>query len=889
MGRIEASLFDPLALEHAGHALFDLYPERRGNIFGDEVYRLTKAVDATTTYSPVSSDIDDEDDLPSNHKFSSNDVVLLTLQPLGSGDFFGVSSLPNHPDAVSVEARVLNTGPYYVDIALPGGAFEAAFGPAPNNVGPSGKGDPRIRLRADRFLSNIPYVRMVAALGHLTSLPDKKEKSAKNVKQVRPPSSQNSGASGKNTAATKKSGSGYANKKIQMDPLLREAILSTYGFSDPSNPRFEDSSESGLKDLARRLAKPPLPQSTMMANQVLSFLQSKNKDKNFRNFNAPQLTSIGAALTRRLTLIQGPPGTGKTTVAGAIAFGFVHQCRSLSPNAKVLASAFSNVGADNLAEQMINLGLKVVRVGKASSVSEHLWDYTLDAAIDKDPQAQKALEDAAKATSNLRQSNDEGRGKNKHTKESTASQRAKRDVATIAVKASIQACRVASTRALREADVIVTTSIGAADPRLLAACGIINDEDKDSKDDVRLKSDGKTMGNGSKLSKMEQKTSKQGDRRLNAPDGRPVLTLPFTIIDEACQSVEPASLIPITASDSCRSLVLLGDPCQLPPTVKTDSSGTGSSPLSLSLMTRLASILPQPVIVTAQADKTERDDKYLNSKPTRQASSLIQYKSKNGKDKVSYRKKFSGSLLLSVQYRMHPSISAFASAVFYDGLLSTPAFLANHRLFPEALNTFLPANDASLCVRFVNVGGRNNERRGDFSRQQASGSSYLGENTSYSNKAEAVQILELLNELFRKCKSEKCYAPASIGIVTPYAAQVTLIKNTLTNDPEFRSYMKDMSTIIEIKSVDAYQGRERDLIIFSAVRSNRAGKVGFLTDWRRMNVALTRAKSGLVVVGDMGTLQQGDIHWEAFGNWCVSAGCVKEVEEVSINNGSVQS
>ncbi len=73
------------------------------------------------------------------------------------------------------------------------------------------------------------------------------------------------------------------------------------------------------------------------------------------------------------------PGTGKTTVAASIAFGFVHQCRT-SPNlpkhSKVLVTAFSNVGADNLAEQLIRLGLKVVRVGKASAVTKGLWDVS---------------------------------------------------------------------------------------------------------------------------------------------------------------------------------------------------------------------------------------------------------------------------------------------------------------------------------------------------------------------------------------------------------------------------------------------------------------------------------------------------------------------------------
>ncbi len=84
---------------------------------------------------------------------------------------------------------------------------------------------------------------------------------------------------------------------------------------------------------------------------------------------------------------------------------------------------------------------------------------------------------------------------------------------------------------------------------------------------------------------------------------------------------------------------------------------------------------------------------------------------------------------------------------------------------------------------------------------------------------------------------------------------------------------RDLLTPHAVASYSAYQGRERDLIIFSAVRSNRQGRIGFLKDWRRMNVALTRAKSGLLVFGDSETLKEGDKHWSAFVKWCQDMGC----------------
>jgi hypothetical protein len=222
--RIEASAENPLPLEIAGHALFDLYPQRRGNIFSDEVYRLAKSHDATSTYSSPSETKNDSKNeelnsiLPPNHKFSQNDVIMLTLQPSGTGDFFSRTTVPTNKDvATSIEARVLSTGPTYVDVAIPGGKFEAIFGPAPNNMGPSGKGDPNMRLRADRYFSNVPYNRMVGALGQLTAI------------------------SGSNT--------NNSNSKGDIDESIRQTILSTFRYSDPSSPTFQDAEASNLQEL----------------------------------------------------------------------------------------------------------------------------------------------------------------------------------------------------------------------------------------------------------------------------------------------------------------------------------------------------------------------------------------------------------------------------------------------------------------------------------------------------------------------------------------------------------------------------------------------------------------------------------------------------------------
>ena len=277
-----------------------MYAERRGNLFSDEVYRLTKAKDACTTFESETND----STLPPNHKFSTNDVIMLTYQPNGSGDVYGADRLPTSTNAIAGEARVLNTGPTYVDIAMSGGAFEAAFGPAPNDG--SGNGNRRLRLRMDRFLSNVPYQRMVSALSQMSSIPEsRKRPESEGIQQQDPQQGKDSSAS--------PSTNQYAN--ICMDEIFRETIISTFMLHDPSSIFFRDTEACDLREVAKSLARPPLPNSATLANQVLSYMQT-NPHGIFPKFNGPQLTGIGAALTRRLTMVQGPPGTGKVRLEG---------------------------------------------------------------------------------------------------------------------------------------------------------------------------------------------------------------------------------------------------------------------------------------------------------------------------------------------------------------------------------------------------------------------------------------------------------------------------------------------------------------------------------------------------------------------------------------------
>ena len=411
---------------------------------------------------------------------------------------------------------------------------------------------------------------------------------------------------------------------------------------------------------------------------------------------------------------------------------------------------------------------------------------------------------------------------------------------------------------------------------MMAACGLGSDDEEVLKKDQRLNKNKPKTGS---LGDTKKKVLTQSSQRTEAPDGLPPLSLPFVIVDEACQSVEPATLIPLTVSNSCRSLVMLGDPCQLPATVKHDPD----SVLAVSLMERLAATLPQPS-VNVQVDASDKDSRYIDALPVKHARSLMQALEGRGRrSSTVYRKRFAGALLLSIQYRMHPSIAAFASSMFYDGSLTTPTLLASYRPFPRIFQESMPVADKEMGVRFVNVGGRCNERRGEKEKAYTgtlfspNAAEIAEESTTYQNEAEAQHVVSLIKELLQKQDPNDPFTTKSVGVVTPYNGQVHLIKQMIAKDEELRTLFSSNpsnTAAIEVKSVDGYQGRERDVIIFSAVRSNRRGNIGFLRDWRRLNVAMTRARNGLVVVGDLETLVEGDKHWAAFGKWCRSSRCV---------------
>merc|ERR1719356_2045 len=152
------------------------------------------------------------------------------------------------------------------------------------------------------------------------------------------------------------------------------------------------------------------------------------------------------------------------------------------------------------------------------------------------------------------------------------------------------------------------------------------------------------------------------------------------------------------------------------------------------------------------------------------------------------------------------------------------------------------------------------------------------------SKTDVEEVLKV-EEVLAGILEAKELGVLDVGVVSPYAAQVRVLRERLRGaewrrrlqragvDPTGGLTGRRAAQALEIASVDAFQGREKELIIFSAVRSNRGGNVGFLADWRRLNVTITRARRGLIVVGDTATLR-GDATWARWLDWAQELGLV---------------
>ena len=285
-------------------------------------------------------------------------------------------------------------------------------------------------------------------------------------------------------------------------------------------------------------------------------------------------------------------------------------------------------------------------------------------------------------------------------------------------------------------------------------------------------------------------------------------------IDEAAQALEAACWIPMKRASR---VILAGDHCQLPPTVKSIAALRAG--LGKTLMERIAENKPE--VVT----------------------------------------------LLKIQYRMNDEIMRFSSDWFYGGKVeSAPQIKYRSVLDYDHPITWIDTSneenqitiegedapeDSASTSSSVSAANQNSDL--NFKEQ------FVGESFGRINKAEAELTLLTLAEYFTKIGKQRVLEERiDVGIISPYRAQVQYLKKLIKKYEFFKPYRR----LISVNTVDGFQGQERDVILISLVRSNDEGQIGFLKDLRRMNVAMTRARMKLIILGNKDTMTKHPFYKE---------------------------
>ena len=256
-------------------------------------------------------------------------------------------------------------------------------------------------------------------------------------------------------------------------------------------------------------------------------------------------------------------------------------------------------------------------------------------------------------------------------------------------------------------------------------------------------------------------------------------------IDEAAQALEAACWIPIRKASR---VVLAGDHCQLPPTIKSMAAKKGG--LEVTLMERIVENKPEEVT------------------------------------------------LLKMQYRMNDQIMRFSSDWFYHGEVESAPSVSHRGIL-----------DYDLPIAWIDTS--------DIDAREE----FVGETFGRINKTEAELTLAVLQHYFEKVGRTRILEERiDVGIISPYRAQVQYLRQLIRK----REFFKPYRQLISVNTVDGFQGQERDVILISLVRANDEGQIGFLSDLRRMNVAITRARMKLIILGDTTTLARHPFYAKLF-------------------------
>ncbi|KAI9139240.1 AAA domain-containing protein [Paraphysoderma sedebokerense] len=516
--------------------------------------------------------------------------------------------------------------------------------------------------------------------------------------------------------------------------------------------------------LCQDILKPPKTELSRYLNQPTSQTM-----KSF-NVNEPQAQAILAALghAKGFTLIQGPPGTGKTKTILGILGAFLSQRPSAvnmsvagGKPPRILLCAPSNAAVDELVRR-VKAGLRnydgemfnarIVRVGTADGIHKDVKSVTLDQLVES------YLNGEYKNQFSEFQKN-----------VSTASTDREQLLATMTQlkkeKERIQTLikETEDLELVRQLEMQLKTintqryEIG----QQLDAAKAKKNENTRLAEAARTKAKMKVLGDAQIVACTLSSAGHDILGKLNQ-------NFDVVIIDEAAQSVELSSLIPLKYG--CQRCILVGDPNQLPPTVLSQVAQEYS--YEQSLFVRIQNNCP------------------------------------------------AGVHLLSIQYRMHPKISMFPSRIFYNSKIRDGVTVTSHTR-PWHKNSY------SGPFQFFNVhGGKERVTK-----------------HSLSNDVEAEIALQLYDRICRD--NPDINFAGRVGIVTPYKQQLYLLRRKFQN-----RYGAGVLDHLDINTVDGFQGQEKEIILLSCVRAGGSDRgIGFLSDVRRMNVGLTRAKYSIFVLG----------------------------------------
>ncbi|KAG6380181.1 putative DNA polymerase alpha-associated DNA helicase A [Boletus reticuloceps] len=640
----------------------------------------------------------------------------------------------------------------------------------------------------------------------------------------------------------------------------------------PSTRKPGDTTNYELSSLVRVLLGMSPPSKPSKLGDITHFDESLNQS---------QKVAVRFALeAQEVACIHGPPGTGKTHTLIEI----IRQLTSNPPDQKpvrVLVCGASNLSVDNILERLLALPppekgkgvpLKVTRIGHPARVMarEDILNATLEIKAGRSDQA--ALAKDVKAELNAALDTLAGKGKGKGAKKPRGLERKK-------MWEDVRALR----KEYRQREGGVVKAVLSESQVVLATC------------------------------------HSAGGRQLRDH------TFDIVIIDEATQAVEAVCWVPIFRG---KKLILAGDPMQLPPTILSldkhekknkqakssekqhkDASESEATSTKLSKPNKSESSSthdgqedvtdPSSENVTAEqftvpSTDTPKNPSEPSNKKTSKHSGLRPPRTLETTLFDRLERMYGPGIkrVLNVQYRMHAQICQFPSNTLYASKLKSHESVSSHLLC-----------DLSNTRSFTET-----KMKRPFKRSLAvpsSSSTRLGVSTSNASKATEMKVADVMRTRLWWSKSGRrslCVSvgtrfcpvmliserqvgaglyPSQIAIITPYQAQVTLLSSLLR--PEY-------GPELEIGTVDGMQGREKDAVIISLVRSNDKREVGFLKEKRRMNgtpshllqytfcrawviinplfpVAMTRAKRHLCVVGDSSTVRHGGAYLNKWLAW----------------------